>query len=159
MAKDLFNSSKNLKERQKQIDNLLKKIQQLENSKLNEKIFIKTKKEKNEKKFTNINISVPKVNNEQNQKILKLNEKNLEDLDALYFYDKVKMCKKKSISIPKILIKQHEELEEEEEEEYEDFEDRAKTLKRSNTNGELIGIQELKFTSPNFIKIIQAFID
>lgn len=50
MAKDLFNSSKNLKERQKQIDNLQKKIQQLENSKLNEKILsTKNKKEKSEK--------------------------------------------------------------------------------------------------------------
>lgn len=160
MAKDLFNSSKNLKERQKQIDNLQKKIQQLENSKLNEKILsTKNKKEKSEKKFTSPDLTVPKVNNEQNQKIFKLNEKNLEDLDALYFYDKVKMDKKKSVSIPKILIKQHEELGEEEEEEYEDYEDRARTLKRSNTNGELIGIQDLKFTSPNFIKVIKAFIE
>ena len=160
MAKDLFNSSKNLKERQKQIDNLQKKIQQLENSKLNEKILsTKNKKEKSEKKFINTDITVPKVNNEQNQKIYKLNEKNLEDLDALYFYDKVKMDKKKSVSIPKILIKQQEELGEEEEEEYEEYEDRARTLKRSNTNGEFIGIQDLKFTSPNFIKIIKAFIE
>ena len=111
---------------------------------------------------------MPKVNNEQNQKIFKLNEKNLEDLDALYFYDKVKMDKKKSVSIkekdniqyiPKILIKQHEELGEEEEEEYEEYEERARTLKRSNTNGELIGILDLKFTSPNFIKIMKAFIE
>jgi hypothetical protein len=160
MAKDLFNSSKNLKERQKQIDNLQKKIQQLENSKLNEKILsTKSKKEKSEKKFINTDITVPKVNNEQNQKIYKLNEKNLEDLDALYFYDKVKMDKKKSVSIPKILIKQQEELGEEEEEEYEEYEDRARTLKRSNTNGEFMGIQDLKFTSPNFIKVIKAFIE
>ena len=160
MAKDLFNSSKNLKERQKQIDNLQKKIQQLENSKLNEKILsTKHKNEKSEKKNTNTNVTVPKVNNEQNQKIFKLNEKNLEDLDALYFYDKVKMDKKKSVSIPKILIKQHEELGEEEEEEYEEYEERARTLKRSNTNGELIGILDLKFTSPNFIKIMKAFIE
>jgi len=160
MAKDLFNSSKNLKERQKQIDNLQKKIQQLENSKLNEKILsTKHKNEKSEKKNTNTNVTVPKVNNEQNQKIFKLNEKNLEDLDALYFYDKVKMDKKKSVSIPKILIKQQEELGEEEEEEYEEYEERARTLKRSNTNGELIGILDLKFTSPNFIKIMKAFIE
>lgn len=162
MAKDLFNSSKNLKERQKQIDNLQKKIQQLENSKLNEKILsTKNKNEKSEKKSTNTNtnVTVTKVNNEQNQKIFKLNEKNLEDLDALYFYDKVKMDKKKSVSIPKILIKQQEELGEEEEEEYEEYEDRARTLKRSNTNGELIGILDLKFTSPNFIKVMKAFIE
>ena len=111
------------------------------------------------KKNTNTNVTVPKVNNEQNQKIFKLNEKNLEDLDALYFYDKVKMDKKKSVSIPKILIKQQEELGEEEEEEYEEYEERARTLKRSNTNGELIGILDLKFTSPNFIKIMKAFIE
>ena len=104
----------------------------------------------------NSKANMPKVKTEQNDKILKLNEKNLEDLDALYFYDKVKMNKKKSISIPKILIKQQEEQDEEEEEEdYEEEDDRPKTLK---INGEFIGIHDIKFKSPYFIKAKQAFL-
>ena len=52
--------------------------------------------------------SVTKIKTKQNEKILKLNEKNIEDLNALYFYDKVKMKnyknnKKKVVSLPKIL--------------------------------------------------------
>ena len=65
------------------------------------------------------------------------------------------MNKKKSVSIPKLIIRQQEE-EEEEEEEYEEYE-RSRTLKRSITNGEFLGIGDLKFTSPSFIKLRQAF--
>ena len=145
MSKDLFNSSKTLKEKQKQIENLEKKIYNLENGKSNEY-----------NNMLNSKANMPKVKTEQNDKILKLNEKNLEDLDALYFYDKVKMNKKKSISIPKILIKQQEEQDEEEEEEdYEEEDDRPKTLK---INGEFIGIHDIKFKSPYFIKAKQAFL-
>jgi hypothetical protein len=52
-----------------------------------------------------------------------LNKKNVEDLDALYFYDKIKDNKKRAISIPKIIIKQREEEqnEEEEEDKYKNF--------------------------------------
>ena len=161
MSKDLFNSSKIIKEKQKQIENLQKKINVLENEKPKEnKILISTNNVNN---INNIN-SVTKIKTEQNEKILKLNEKNLEDLDALYFYDKVKMKnnksnKKKSLSIPKILIKAQEILnDEEEEEEYEEEDEGTKTLKRSLTNGEFIGINDIKFKSPFYIKVRQAFL-
>ena len=158
MSKDLFNSSKALKEKQKQIENLQKKINILENEKPKEKNILSSKKNIN----NNNNIcGVAKINTQQNEKILKLNEQNLEDLDALYFYDKVKMKnnKKKSVSIPKIFIKPQElqDDDEEEEEEYEEDE-RSKTLKRSLTNGEFIGINDIKFKSPFYIKVKQAFI-
>ena len=130
----------------------------MENEKPKEKNILSSKKNIN----NNNNIcGVAKINTQQNEKILKLNEQNLEDLDALYFYDKVKMKnnKKKSVSIPKIFIKPQElqDDDEEEEEEYEEDE-RSKTLKRSLTNGEFIGINDIKFKSPFYIKVKQAFI-
>ena len=147
MSKDLFNSSKILKERQKQIEILQKKISIFEKEKSKEKKNILSPK-------SNTN-NIMKIKTEQNDKILKLNEKNLEDLDALYFYDKVKMNKKRAISIPKILIKQQEtQDEEEEEDEYEEEDERSKTLQRSGING----INYIKFKSPSLIKIRQAFI-
>ncbi len=147
MSKDLFNSSKILKERQKQIEILQKKISIFEKEKSKEKKNILSPK-------SNTN-NIIKIKTEQNDKILKLNEKNLEDLDALYFYDKVKMNKKRAISIPKILIKQQEtQDEEEEEDEYEEEDERSKTLQRSGING----INYIKFKSPSLIKIRQAFI-
>ena len=54
---------------------------------------------------------------DQNKKIYELNKKNIGDLDALYFYDKIKENKKRVRSIPKIVMKQLEEQNEEEEEE------------------------------------------
>ena len=159
MAKELFNSSKTLKEKQKQIESLEKKIYYLENGKSNEKYMLSPKNKDSNNIIVNMN-SLPKLKSEQNEKILKFNEKNLEDLDALYFYDKVKMNKKKSVSIPKILIKQKEEQdgdgEEEEEEEYEEDE-KSKTIKCSSLNGEYLGLNDIKFKSPSFIKVRQAF--
>ena len=146
MSKDLFNSSKILKERQKQIENLQTKINIFEKEKCKEKKIILSPK-------NNIN-NILKVKTEQNDKILKLNEKNLEDLDALYFYDKVKMNKKRAVSIPKIIIKQQEEQDEEEEEDEYEEDERSKTLKRSLING----INDIKFKSPSFIKLREAFI-
>ena len=146
MSKDLFNSSKILKERQKQIENLQTKINIFEKEKSKEKKIILSPK-------NNIN-NILKVKTEQNDKILKLNEKNLEDLDALYFYDKVKMNKKRAVSIPKIIIKQQEEQDEEEEEDEYEEDERSKTLKRSLING----INDIKFKSPSFIKLREAFI-
>ena len=101
--------------------------------------------------------NLPKVKSEHNEKVLKFNEQNIEDLDALYFYDKVKMNKKKSVSIPKIIIKPKEEQEVEEEEEYEEEDERSKTVKGSSLNGGLIGVNDMKFISPMFIRIRQAF--
>ena len=48
---------------------------------------------------------------EQNHKILKLNEKNLDDLDALYFFDKINMDCQQSSSrgIPLIPIEERSE--------------------------------------------------
>ena len=83
--------------------------------------------------YDNINVQNKENNlnkDEQNKKVYELNKQNVEDLDALYFYDKVKMKdnnkkkvnnnininKKKAISIPKILIVPPEEQNEEEEE-------------------------------------------
>ena len=51
------------------------------------------------------------VSEEQNLKVFKLNEKNLDDLDALYFFDKIKMDNKRATSkrIPLIPIKENNE--------------------------------------------------
>ena len=161
MSKDLFNSSKILKEKQKQIENLQKEITILENEKPKEKNILSSKNNTNSiNNINNIN-NISKVKTGQNEKILKLNEKNLEDLDALYFYDKVKMKnnKKRAVSIPKILIKPQElQDDEEEEEEYEEEDERSKTMKRTLTNREFIGINDIKFKSSFCIKVKQAFI-
>ena len=162
MSKDLFNSSKMLKEKQKQIENLQKIINKLENEISKEKNILRSKNNINlnsQNNKNNNNINTPKIKTEQNDKILKLNKNNLEDLDALYFYDKVKMNQKRSISIPKILIKQQEEQDEEEEEEkYEEEYERSKTIKRSSINGEFLSLNDLKFKSNIFIKLRDAFI-
>ena len=158
MSKDLFNSSKLLKEKQKQIEDLQKKINILENEKPKEKNILSSKNNLNN--INNIQNNITKIKTEQNDKILKLNEKNLQDLDALYFYDKIKMKnnKKKAVSIPKIIIKPQElQDNEEEEEEYEEEDERSKTLKQSLTNGEFIGITDIKFKSSFYNKIKEAF--
>ena len=148
MSKDLFNLTKNLKEKQKQIENLKNKIKNFESEKLKENFILGQKHDIN-------NI---KIQTEQNKKIFQFNEQNIEDLDALYFYDKVKMIKKKSVSIPKILIKQNEEQDnEEEEEEYEEEDERSKTMNRTLTNGEFFSVNELKLESPFLIRVRQAF--
>ena len=152
IAKDLFHSTKMLKEKQKIIENLEKKIQNLESGKSTEKNIISPKNSL----VINTN-NICKVNTEQNEKILKLNEKNIEDLDALYFYDKIKMNKKKSVSIPKLYIKQREEQDDQEEEEYEDEDERSKTLNYPLSSGEFLSLSDIKFKSPYFIKVRDAF--
>ena len=86
-----------------------------------------------------------------------MNEKNIEDLDALYFYDKVKMNKKKSVSIPKILIKQRETPDDEEEEDNEEDEERLKLLKHSLSNDEFINLGTIKFKSTFFNEVRDSF--
>lgn len=158
ISKDLFNSSKLLKEKQKQIDNLQKRINMLETELTNERNILSPKDNLNIISI-NSNSNKVKIKTDQNEKILKLNKNNLEDLDALYFYDKVKMKPKKSVSIPKILIKQQEEQdEEEEEEECEEEYERLKTVKRSMNNGEFMSINDIKFKSNEFIKLREEFI-
>ena len=152
IAKDLFHSTKMLKEKQKIIENLEKKIQNLESGKSTEKNIISPKNSL----IINMN-NISKINTEQNEKILKLNEKNIEDLDALYFYDKIKMNKKKSVSIPKLYIKQREIQDDQEEEEYEDEDERSKTLKCPLSSGEFLSLSDIKFKSPYFIKVRDAF--
>ena len=153
IAKDLFNSNKILKEKQKLIEGLQKKITFLESGKSTEKNVLN---QKNNNLVSNTNI-IPKINTEQNEKIFKLNEKNIEDLDALYFYDKVKMNKKKSVSIPKILIKQREIQDEEEEEDNEEDEERLKLLKHSLSNDEFINLGTIKFKSTFFNEVRDSF--
>ena len=113
-------------------------------------------------KKININKEEKYVNikkNDQNTKVFELNKKNVEDLDALYFYDKIKDNKKRAISIPKIIIKQREEEqnEEEEEDEYENDE-MNRTVIFSNICGMFIELGDIKFISQTFIKIRDAFI-
>ena len=158
MSKDLFNYNKIMKEKQKLIDNLQKKITILEKG-MNKKNIIQNQKNNNFKnKIVNIgNIYINKI--DQNKKIYELNKKNIGDLDALYFYDKIKENKKRVRSIPKIVIKQLEEQNEEEEEEEEFENDKFnRTVIFSNINGLFIGLGDIKFTSQIFIKIREAFL-
>ena len=107
---------KQLKETEKNICLLKQKNIELINQIINEKSAIKenmgyekydldndnSKKYKKEEKYEN---------QEQNLKVFKLNEQNLDDLDALYFFDKIKMDIKKTTSkrIPLIPIKENDE--------------------------------------------------
>ena len=157
MSKVLFDLNKKYKEKQKLIENLQKKITILE------KGFNKKNLGQNQKSnFKNVIIIKNGDNNvnknEQNKKIFELNKQNLEDLDALYFYDKIKEGKKRAISIPKIEIKQPVyENDEEEEEEYEN-DDMNRTVVFSSIWGLFIGLGDIKFTSRTFIKIKEAFL-
>ena len=167
MSKDLFNNNKLIKDKQKLIDNLQKRISFLESG-------IKKKNLNVNNNVNNINVineQNKEINfnqNDQNQKIFEINKKNLEDLDALYFYDKVKIkdnnkkkekLAKKAVSIPKIIIKQPEEqnANEEEEEEYE-IDDMDKTVAFSNVYGLFINSGDINFKSKVFINIRNAFV-
>ena len=159
MSKDLFNSNKIIKEKQKQIENLQRKISSLEKG-INKKNIIQNQKINNIKQI-NLNIGENDIKkNDQNLKIFELNKKNIGDLDALYFYDKIKDNKKRAVSIPKIIIKQKEEEQNEEEEEEDEYEndEMNQTVICSNICGIFVGLGDIKFTSQTFIKIRDAFI-
>jgi len=157
MSKDLFNSNKIIKEKQKQLENLQRKINSLEKG-INKKNIIQNQKINNIKQI-NLNIGEKDIkNSDQNIKIFELNKKNVEDLDALYFYDKIKDNKKRAVSIPKIVIKQREEEPNEEEEEEDEYEEMNQTVICSNICGIFVGLGDIKFTSQTFIKIRDAFI-
>ena len=117
--KKFIESNKIMKEKQNIIDNLEKKISILMNNldeykKMNiilkarldeinfnnmKNNFEKNKiKEKQEQNIINI-----KENNEQYYKIRKINENNLDDLDALYFWDKIDMKPQRSYSTGKVI--------------------------------------------------------
>ena len=173
MSKDLFNTNKLVKERQKFIDNLQKKVSLLENN-------IKKKNANANNIINNIqnpsNINNNQIQNkdininedDQNKKIFEINKQNVEDLDALYFYDKVKnkndnkkkdKKEKKSVSIPKIIIKQPEEqIENEEEEEEYEIEEMNRTVIFSNVCGLFINSGDINFNSQRIINIRKAFI-
>ena len=166
MSKNLFKTNKIIKEKENLIENLQKRISFLENG-------IKKKNLINNN-INNINVQNKENNlnkDEQNKKVYELNKQNVEDLDALYFYDKVKMKdnnkkkvnnninnnKKKAISIPKILIVPPEEQNEEEEEEYE-VEEINRTVIFSNICGLFANSGDIKYNSEMFINLRKAFI-
>ena len=124
MDKNFIECSKNIKEKQKKIEILEKKLQGLienlnksNNSTLSSKnnILLRNKSEDinlNSKYYHGMfNSEIGGKKSEkgiQNYKIRKINEKNLDDLDALYFFDKIEMKPKSSFSteknIPMLLI-------------------------------------------------------
>ena len=151
MCKESFNSNKIIKEKQKLIESLQKKIALIEKGNKKNTFQCQKNNTLNIINYNNIN------KDDQNQKVFELNKKNVEDLDALYFYDKIKDSKKRAISIPKIVIQQQECQDEEEEEENE-YEEMNKTVIFSNIWGLFIGLGDIKFNSPTFIKIRDAFL-
>ena len=117
--KNFIECSHTLKEKLNEIDNLGKKISTLINS-LNEtkktNVILKTKLdeinfnsfnnnfEKNKmKEIQEKKIIENKEKNEQYNKIRNINAKNLDDLDALYFWDKVEMKPQRSYSSGKVI--------------------------------------------------------
>ena len=127
LDKNLIESNKRIKEKQKKIEILENKLNELVYNFKNNNISRNKSIELNMYKLTNNN-SYFKTKNKlktynsdygdnifeknvfkQNNKIKKINEKNLDDLDALYFYDKIEMKGQRSLSngknIPLIPIK------------------------------------------------------
>ena len=117
--KNFIECSHTLKEKLNEIDNLGKKISTLINS-LNEtkktNVILKTKLdeinfnsfnnnfEKNKmKEIPEKKIIENKEKNEQYNKIRNINANNLDDLDALYFWDKVEMKPQRSYSSGKVI--------------------------------------------------------
>ena len=117
--KNFIECSHTLKEKLNEIDNLGKKISTLINS-LNEtkktNVILKTKLdeinfnsfnnnfEKNKmKEIQEKKIIENKEKNEQYNKIRNINANNLDDLDALYFWDKVEMKPQRSYSSGKVI--------------------------------------------------------
>ena len=120
--KNFIECNKTIKEKQNEIDNLGKKISTLMINLAESKktiIFLKTKLEEiqlNNFKATKYNLDMfnnkeneKKIiidineNNEQYKKIKNINLNNLDDLDALYFWDKVEMKPKRSYSTGKVI--------------------------------------------------------
>ena len=116
--KNFIECNNSLKEKQNEIDNLGKKISILINSLTESKrmnIILKAKLE--EKNFNNFKINFDKniikenkekiiekkEESEQYNKIKNLNINNLDDLDALYFWDKVEMKPQRSYSTGKVI--------------------------------------------------------
>lgn len=94
--KSLIECNKNIKEKQKKIEILENKING----------FVNNMKNKNVIREYHINMNefdLKKKNDEQNNKIKKINEQNLDDLDALYFFDKIETKPQRSFSLGKFI--------------------------------------------------------
>ena len=117
--KNLIECNKSIKEKQKRIEVLENKIYTLVNNMRNKNNIIINNKSKEINLYRSINFSsinnknksklqeypkysdeieVKKSEDKQNNKIKKINEKNLDDLDALYFFDKIEMKPQRSFS-------------------------------------------------------------
>ena len=117
--KNLIECNKSIKEKQKRIEVLENKIYTLVNNMRNKNNIIINNKSKEINLYKSINyssisnknknklqeyqkysdeIEVKKSEDKQNNKIKKINEKNLDDLDALYFFDKIEMKPQRSFS-------------------------------------------------------------
>ena len=117
--KNLIECNKSIKEKQKRIEVLENKIYTLVNNMRNKNNIIINNKSKEINLYRSINFSsvnnknknklqeypkyideieVKKSEDKQNNKIKKINEKNLDDLDALYFFDKIEMRPQRSFS-------------------------------------------------------------
>ena len=118
--KNLIECNKIIKEKQNKIETLEKKLSGLMNNMNN----INTYKKINNKKYEEFSLNnsffnsffdknkfkeyidmkkYDKEKNDQYNKIKFINESNLEDLDALYFFDKIEMKPQKSFSCGKII--------------------------------------------------------
>ena len=85
----------------------------------------------------------------KNGKVYKMNKNNLDDLDALYFFDKIKMEPQRSyseIGIPSLNINKKQKNDKK----------RFNNDKPKNNIG-IINISDIKFTSNYFNKFKQAF--
>ena len=117
--KNLIECNKGIKEKQKKIEVLENKIYSLVNNMKSKSNIIINNKSKEIKLYRSIDISSinyknkgklkeyssdndeivsKKSEDKQNNKIKKINAKNLDDLDALYFFDKIEMKPQRSFS-------------------------------------------------------------
>ena len=120
---EILNLKKIIKEKQNKVDLLHKKYFDLINAK--NILGLKIKKSNTNNNFSNDSVDIKNktkkknfdiiekkcdrcnIKDEQNKKIFKLNQNNLDDLDALYFFDKIKMQNKNCLNeVPTIDIMQ-----------------------------------------------------
>ena len=116
LEKQLANEAENLnlrkiiKEKQKKMDLIQKKFNNLIIKRnLFKKNINNAANDNSKKNFNNNNIKIKKPNicdikDIQNKKIYEINKENLNDLEALYFFDKIKMGNKKETSVPMLNI-------------------------------------------------------
>ena len=93
--------------------------------------------------------TIDEIEQEKNGKIFEMNKNNLDDLDALYFFDKIKMAPKRSNSEIKIPILNMTKK-------YKNYKKREEAAVGKHKI-EIINISDIKFTSNYFNKFKQAF--